>query len=278
METKSNQSMSGASHEMTEEEKREATRQRVAALRAKRKAATKKKKVSLIKLHEARKKKSGPQEESQDKKEPGPTKKDEISEILVEKSDNEGGESDEEVSAIPSEFPPKPPMYFGTLAQWAEECKKNKKNEEKTELNQAKRGLDLEKLSSYYEKRRDRMIKKYDEGEKSERIAKFSDKYQKKYDAFINENFIALRAKYGGDLMKVQLDPYKPPSKCREEAKEFRQNYFKSLLNKKKERSYNKPPESEESSISSDDYLFSDDDEEIIRERRQRIKQFNKKL
>ena len=122
------------------------------------------------------------------------------------------------------------------------------------------------------------MIKKYDEGEKSERIAKFSDKYQKKYDAFINENFIALRAKYGGDLMKVQLDPYKPPSKCREEAKEFRQNYFKSLLNKKKERSYNKPPESEESSISSDDYLFSDDDEEIIRERRQRIKQFNKKL
>lgn len=278
METKSDQSMSGASHEMTEEEKREATRQRVAALRAKRKAATKKKKVSLIKLHEARKKKSGPQEESQDKKEPGPTKKDEISEILVEKSDNEGGESDEEVSAIPSEFPPKPPMYFGTLAHWAEMCKKNKKNEEKAELNQAKRGLDLEKLSSYYEKRRDRMIKKYDEGEKSERIAKFSDKYQKKYDAFINENFIALRAKYGGDLMKVQLDPYKPPSKCREEAKKFRQNYFKSLLNKKKERSYNKPPESEESSISSDDYLFSDDDEEIIRERRQRIKQFNKKL
>lgn len=274
METKIAQSMSGASHEMTEEEKREATRQRVAALRAKRKAATKKKKAGLIKLHEARKEKSGPQEESQ---EPGPAKnneKDEKSEILAEKSDNEGGEDDEEVPSIPSGFPPKPTMYFGTLAQWVEECKKKKKNMEKAELNQARRGLDLENLSSYYEKRRDRMIKKYDEGENSERIAKFSDIYQKKYDAFINENFIALRAKYGGDIMKTQLDPYKSPSEIKKKAEEFRQNYFKGLLNKKKERSYNKPPESESESISSDDYLFSDDDTEEIKARRKRAKLF----
>lgn len=274
MEVKNAQSMSGASHEMTEEEKREATRQRVAALRAKRKAATKKKKGGLDKLHEARKKNPGPHKESQEPRSAKNYEKDENSEILAEKSDNEGGEGDSEVSAIPGEFPPMPPMYFGTRAQWVEECKKEKKNMEKAELNQAKRGLDLENLSSYYEKRRDRMIKKCDEGENSERIAKFSDKYQKKYNAFIDENFVALKAKYGGDLMKVQLNPYKPPSEIRKEAEEFRQKYFKGLLNKKKERSYSKPPESESESISSDDYLFSDDDEEEIKARRRRAKLF----
>lgn len=253
MEKEENKS---ASKKVQTEEEKEALRKRVAAMRAKRRAATKKMRSGLKKFNEAKKenkvgepKKIYPNPENYVSRVP--------ESILAEMME------DDEVpinSQSPDEFPQKPPIYFGTQETYEREVKKEEKNEEKKEYNDATRGLDLEKLASLYIKKRDREIKKEDEGENLERIERVSQKWQAKFSHYIEENKLAIKAKYGREYEPL-LPPYKPPSQIKKEAFEERQKYFKGLIDKHEEnRKKREGPleEEEEDSIDlGNDYKFT---------------------
>lgn len=211
----------------TEEEKK-ALRERVNARRKKLKEKKKKSNEALKKFNLM--KKRAREEKKKEKKEEKNEEENSDNEILEYASNDEEEGSIEQKEA---EYPRKPPMYFGTQADFEKELKKKKKNEDKKEYNEAIRSLDEKKLAEFYEKKRDRMIKKKGDGEDEVRIFKYSNKYQKKFNKFINDNHMFLLAKNGRNL-KTELSPYKPPSQIKKEKEKNQENYYNNIFSKKK--------------------------------------------
>ena len=103
-----------------------------------------------------------------------------------------------------------------------EEQEKKEKEQEKRVLLGFKRELNLEKFSSFLEKKRNKEIIEESDEEKKDKINK---KYNKKYKNFVTRNRDLLKIKYAGEEMKKQLNPFIHPKKISDE-------FFNNFLRK----------------------------------------------
>lgn len=102
-----------------------------------------------------------------------------------------------------------------------EEEEKKEKEREKRIFNELKKELNLEKISAFLEKKRNKEVNGESSEEKKDKI---KEKYNKKYKNFVTRHREELKIKYAGEAMKKELIPYIHPKKI---AAEFFKNFLR---------------------------------------------------
>lgn len=128
-----------------------------------------------------------------------------------------------------------------------EERENEEKEQEKKAFIRFKKELDLEKISSFLEKKRNKEINEESDEEKKIQII---NKFDKKYKNFITRNIRGIKFKYAGIHYKKKLNPFTHPKKIADE-------FFKHFLRKPE------PPKEEEQEEAEEDEEIEEIEAEI---------------
>lgn len=142
---------------------------------------------------------------------------------------------------------PKKTDFEEILCPGSDEERENKEREqEKKAFIRFKKELNLEKISSLLEKKRNKEINQESDEEKKIKII---NKFNKKYKNFITRNINGIKFKYAGVNFKKKLSPFTHPKKIADE-------FFKQFLRKP-------DPPKEEEQEEEDDEEIEENGEEI---------------
>lgn len=143
---------------------------------------------------------------------------------------------------------PKKTDFGEILCPGSDEERENKeKEQERKAFIRFKKELNLEKISSFLEKKRNKELNEESDEEKKIKII---NKFNKTYKNFITRNIKGIKFKYAGIPYKKKLSPFTHPKKIADE-------FFKHFLRKPD------PPKEEEQEEEEDDEEIEANEEEI---------------